>query len=364
MVHKRVMCDLAGDGMRGRTGRLCAVSLVVVASAVLASPVSAARHNFRWGDSTDPASVSGYVDTAGPVHVGVDVHPERLGGQRLPLQPPVAVPAPPRPDQLPTVEAPGSETVHLPDLAPAPAWGVYLDESIPDVALGDLLLSYVDGSDPYAGSRKAIRFGTTIWNRGKHSLEIVGAPRPTGDAGDPVRVQAQQCVRFAGPRVDGAERMCQAYEPVGSLLFHPQHGHFHIDGFAQYRLLRDRGGKPDTGPGGVVSRSEKVGFCMADTDWHGYLDTGWYRECRHTTPHFPVTARQGVSPGWGDSYGPALPGQHLVIDKVPDGVYWIAITVNPLEFKHLVNLRETTRTNNTSYRRVQISKNGNAVKAL
>lgn len=354
-------------------GRRSLGPLVAIAAfGLLVSPADAARHRFQWGDEDDPVSVRQDFEFGDVFrHAGtVAVRPRSSPAPIPEIGGPLIAPLPesPRPEQLPSVELGEGSGATLPDLAPVAAWGVYVDESIPDVVAGDEALSYTDGSDPYAGSKKAIRFGTTIRNVGRHSLEIVGVPRPTGDARDPVRVEAVQCVRFAGPRVEGAERACQASEPVGSLSFHAQHGHFHIDGFAQYRLLRDRAGRPDTRPAGVVSSSEKVGFCMGDTDDfrepHRAVDTGWYRECRHTAPHVPATLRQGISPGWGDSYRPELPGQHLVIEGVPDGVYWIAITVNPAEFAKIVRLQEVTRANNTSYRRVQLLQKGTAVKVL
>lgn len=336
--------------------------------------VAGPRHEVRSQDPTGSVTTAAWVqDDRGQLRQGHEVRvdprppsdePGRIPGIGL-------VPHPPEPDAyaVPQVEGPDAGAgTHLPDLVPLPAWGVYADSSVVGTTAADLILDTAQGRDPYAGGRKAIRFGTTIANIGRHSLEVVGVPTPTGDAADPARVAASQCVRFAGPRVAGGGRVCQEYKPVGSLVLHPQHGHFHIDGFAQYRLLKDRGGKPDTSPTGVVSRSEKVGFCMGDTDWLGQgrllADTGWYRECRHTTPHVPATFRQGVSPQWGDSYGSDLPGQHLVVDKVPDGVYWIAVTVNPGNSPGAVKLHETTLANNVSYRRIRLSKLGTWAEVL
>lgn len=290
------------------------------------------------------------------------------GGPTLRAAPPGVAPTPPRRVHVPSVQPPAEGAgQQLPDLVPLPAWGVYVDESIISIGATDIVQSEVRRTDPYAGSKRAIRFGTTIANRGRHALEIIGTPAPTRDPNEPVRVNAMQCVRFVGPRFEGSGRACQTYEPVGSLAFHPEHGHFHINRFAQYRLLRDAGGRPDRNA--IAGRSEKVGFCMGDTDWVGpaydvALDTGWYRECRHTTPHVPVTLRQGVSPNWGDSYGPALAGQHIVTEHVPDGVYWIEITLNPPEYQRVVRIRETSWANNRSYRRIRLFGAGRQVEML
>lgn len=356
-------------------GRDTFVSLFAVTGLLL--PISAGagpRHGVEHQDPTGSVGVAVWVqDDGGQVRQG---HEIRLApaapdgaGPRNPFG--GTLPVPPDADgyAMPGLEGPDlAPGMHLPDLVPLPAWDVYADSSVIATTVGDVVLDTVQGRDSFAGGQKAIRFGTTIANRGRHSLEVVGVPAPTGDREEPARVAASQCVRFAGPRVAGGARVCQEYKPVGALVLHAQHGHFHIDGFAEYRLLKDRGGKPDTSPAGVVARSEKVGFCMGDTDWLGskplLVDTGWYRECRHTAPHVPVTFRQGVSPQWGDSYGSGLVGQHLVVEKVPDGVYWIAITVNPGNSPGAVKLYETTLANNTSYRKVELSKNGTFAKSL
>lgn len=371
--------------MRGN--RIIAGALTLAALSVSGSSW-AARHEATTGDQLGVARATAWVDVRdGEAAAGhqLDVRPPASGepGGGPPAPPPtmftpfvqalveglIGAPADPDAWYIPPVEAPTVDAgPHLPDLVPLPAWAVYVDETNVATTAGDFAFATVTGEDPFAGSKKALRFGVTIANRGHHSLEVVGTPQPTGDQEDPVRVDARQCVRFAGARLAGGERTCVEYKPVGSLMFHVQHGHFHIDGFAQYRLLRDAGGRPDEGPGGLLTQSEKVGFCMGDTDWLGegalVVDSGWYRECRHTAPHVPVTLRQGVSPAWGDSYGPDLPGQHLVIEDLADGVYWIAVTVNPANVPGAVSLFETNRANNVSYRKVELLKGGTEVKVF
>jgi hypothetical protein len=350
--------------MGGRSIAGLVTLALLLPGAVMAGP----RHEARWSDPTGSAIAHAWVqEHEGEARLGHGAHVAPRRPQAAPPETPFGqiVPVPTDPDAyaVPSVEGPDlAAGQHLPDLVPLPAWDVYADSSVVGAVAGDYIVDTVQGRDPLGGGKKAIRFGTTIANRGRHSLEVVGLPSPTGDAADPVRVAASQCVRFAGPRLAGGARLCEQYRPVGSLVLHPQHGHFHIDGFAEYRLLKDRGGRPDLSPAGTVVRSEKVGFCMGDTDWLGagqpVLDTGWYRECRHTAPNVPVTFRQGVSPQWGDSYGSGLPGQHLIVEKVPDGVYWIAISVNPGVSPGAVKLFETTLANNTSFQKIRLSKNG------
>ena len=361
------------------TGYRAKALMVGVALAMLVPLTAAAgpRHEASVNDPSRTVTVTAWAqEDDGSVRNGHEIRivPPQQGDSGQP-QPPSGVPflnlipPPPQPGQyyVPTAEAPDlGPGQHLPDLVPLPAWDVYLDESNIGTTVGDFVLATAEGEDPFGGSQKAIRFGVTIANIGKHSLEVIGVPQPNPGGEDPARVAASQCVRFAGPRVAGSGRVCQEYQPVGSLSLHAQHGHFHIDGFAQYRLMRDKKGKPD--PKAVVAHSEKVGFCMGDTDWLGKgnlaVDHGWYRECRHTAPNVPVTFRQGVSPGWGDSYGSGLPGQHLVVEGLPDGIYWIAVTVNPTNVPDAVRIFETNMNNNTSYRRVELSKGGTVARTL
>ena len=278
--------------------------------------------------------------------------------------------APPRPALLPSaaplVEPPG-ELVgpHLPDLAPQVPFDIRVSGSDALAGVIDAWLNRLRGQDPAEASTRAIRFSTTIDNVGRHSLEIVGAPLAGGADGELVTVQAYQCVQFAGPRLAGAARSCVRYQPVGTLAYHPSHGHFHLDGFATYELRRDARGRPAFGPGSVLSRSTKVGFCLADTTWRGegrqQVDTSWYRECQHTTPHVPATVRQGISPRWADTYLSWLAGQHLPIAGVPDGIYWIGVTINPPGTG--LSLKETSVANNRAFRRIRLSEGGRKVSA-
>lgn len=346
--------------MRGtRYAGRAACGLLAVA---LVAGVAHARQDFSAQDPTGTVAVEGSAARAGDserVELRAAVRPD--------ASPPAVAPeqgdgeAPIGPPDL-------GAGAHLPDLAPIPAWGIYIDESVVGTSAGDYVLATAQGQDPFGGSRPAIRFGVTIANRGRHSLEMIGVPTPNTEAEEGARVEGYQCVRFAGPRVDGSGRVCQQYQPAGTMSLHAQHGHFHIDGFARYRLLRDVNGAPDRRAAGVVTTAEKVGFCMGDTTWMRAepmtVDTGWYRECRHTTPNVPVTFRQGVTPGWADTYGPDLPGQHLLLDKVVDGIYWIEVAINPPDPSRTVTIRETRLDNNVSYQRIRVSGNRTKVEAI
>lgn len=277
---------------------------------------------------------------------------------------PGALPRPPAPAEVIDPAAAASPP-HLPDLVALPAWDVYLDADDPADTFTDDLVAHVTRHD--VPTRAALRFGAAIVNRGAHSLELVALPRPAAP-GQPASAELSQCVQFAGPRVLGAPRLCTGTAPVGTARFHQLHGHVHLEGFLRYRLLRDRGGRPDTSAQGVVARGQKNAFCLRDNmyeDPQPRLDTGWYRDCRVTWPYAPASApRHGISPGWGNADGSGMPGQYLRVGKLADGLYWLEVTVNPPEIRAVAEVREANGANNTSYRRINVSRGGTVATAL
>jgi len=126
-----------------------------------------------------------------------------------------------------------------------------------------------------AGTRKLVRFRSESWNIG---------------AGD----------IFLG-------------NPVGNPLFHFHdcHGHYHFEGFADYRIL---------GPGGVVANGFKASFCLLDTFRHDpSADPDPLYNCNN----------QGIQAGWADVYGANLDCQWVDITDVSPGHYTLEIEVNP-----------------------------------
>lgn len=292
---------------------------------------------------------------------GVSVAGAAPGGVPLPLP---AAPRPPTQAELFDPAAPGPAP-HVPDLVVLPAWDVYLDSDDPAETMTDDLVAHVTAHDVPA--RAALRFGTVIMNRGPYSLELVAVPRPA-PPGQASVVELSQCVGFTGPRLLGAPRACTKILPVGVTRWHQLHGHVHLEGFLRYRLLRDLRGRPDTSPQGTVASGQKNAFCLRDSVYDDHvprLDTGWYRDCRATWPYVPASSpRQGVSPGWGNGDASGIPGQYLRVGKLTDGLYWLEVTVNAPEIRGMVDIREVTRANNTSYRKIRVSQGGTIATAL
>lgn len=102
--------------------------------------------------------------------------------------------------------------------------------------------------------------------------------------------------------------------PAGNPLFEYAlcHGHYHLYGFMSYRLL--------DGNGQALRSGFKTGFCLLDsTRWDPNASSSSKYDC----------SNQGIQKGWGDVYMSRLDGQWVVIDGVPDGLYYLEMTVNP-----------------------------------
>ncbi|BEL04511.1 hypothetical protein Q0Z83_027020 [Actinoplanes sichuanensis] len=210
----------------------------------------------------------------------------------------------------PTAARAAGGRVDLPDLVPLPSENI---SAVPD-----------DGVD-------LLRFSSTVANLGRGTMRIDGF-RSDMTA---TEMRAEQ-VLFR----DGAE---VSRRPAGTLVYDPEHFHWHFDYLARYQLVDARGT--------VVATSGKIGFCMADVhqidagnpafalpDYEGFTGCG---------TAVSRSVRETLDPGWGDEYGQIRPGQALDISGIANGTYQLRIEADP-EHK----LQEATRDNNISHRTV------------
>ena len=113
------------------------------------------------------------------------------------------------------------------------------------------------------------------------------------------------------------------HQKVGAdLIYHPQHNHFHFQGFAKYELLkRDSAGYYRT----TARTGSKTTFCI--------LDSVRVSTDGPTIRQFDTCGDkvQGMSAGWGDVYIASLFGQWIDLGSVmlPDGAYAIRSTADP-----------------------------------
>ena len=110
---------------------------------------------------------------------------------------------------------------------------------------------------------------------------------------------------------------------IGTFAFHPAHNHWHFGDFARYEL---RAIEPDGATGAVLRVTDKVSFCIIDTN-----------VINSTLPHFGMgfshscgqSARQGLRVGHGDTYANTLPDQFIDITGLPNGTYRIVSVADP-----------------------------------
>lgn len=129
-----------------------------------------------------------------------------------------------------------------------------------------------------AGYRRILRFDTVVMNSGDADLVV-------GDRSDPDNPYAE------------------------FFEFSPCHGHFHIEFFSEYQLLRlDRT---------IAAVGHKQGFCFTDSfKYDGGKSHGYNCEV------------QGITSGWADWYYKQLVGQWIDITGVPEGDYIVRVEIN------------------------------------
>ena len=165
-------------------------------------------------------------------------------------------------------------------------------------------------------TRKVLRFSNTAWNAGAGPLELHGTPDGTSTV-------TQRIFDDAGGYTDVA---------VGNdFTFHPGHNHFHFEDFAEYELWTKADYDAWIASGRSVGRAQRVGtkttFCVMDASrvqtLPGTPAAAAYSQCG--------TSVQGLSVGWGDTYGWSLPEQWIDLGGayLPNGTYVLRSIADP-----------------------------------
>jgi hypothetical protein len=169
-------------------------------------------------------------------------------------------------------------------------------------------------------THKVLRFSNTVWNAGEGRLEL-RAKTVSTSSGKKTRVN--QYV------YDGAGGFTSKY--VGDMVFHSSHNHFHFQDFARYELWTradyDNWVASNRAQGQAIKRGAKTTFCIMDTDLVQRLPN---------SPSNPVYSScspsvQGLSVGWGDTYGYYLADQWIDLgtSSLPDGQYVLRSVADP-----------------------------------
>lgn len=163
---------------------------------------------------------------------------------------------------------------------------------------------------------QVLRFSNTVWNAGEGPLEL------RGETVSSQRTKVYQRIYD--------EAGAYTEQLVGEFIFHPTHNHWHFENFAEYELWAKAEYDAWVANGRVSGQAQKRGskttFCMMDTTKVQSLpstpNTAVYNSCG--------LVLQGISVGWGDTYGYNLPEQwiDLGISKLPDGNYVLRSVVD------------------------------------
>jgi hypothetical protein len=205
----------------------------------------------------------------------------------------------------------------LPNLQPFPAYDLVL---LPDFA---------------GGTRLA--FSTLTWNSGAGPLEVIG-----GEIAAPNVQNIYQRIH----RDDGTFADVLA----GTFVFHEEHGHIHVEDYAEYVLEREGA------PGTSTRIGHKTSFCLLDTDRIDRHLPGAPKRAQFTTCN---DFRQGISVGWGDAYGYNLPGQSIDVTGLETGNYLLTIVSDPID-----QLLETDESDNSSTIRIHLDMEAMTVNGL
>jgi hypothetical protein len=250
-----------------------------------------------------------------------------------------------------TLAAAAPESIELPAGSPTlhqestpPEWELpdadnHLRSTLPEMTdSDDLLLPDLRTLPPYdlqieilPGGIRELRLSNTIWNSGLGALELEGEIEP---AARKTRV-TQNILSQSGASLEYL---------VGEFIWHSSHDHWHFGGFSIYELWSLT---PDGGLEAVIRSSDKISYCLIDTDVidrqnEAFSPRRRYYGCGRTL--------QGLSAGWGDTYKSHLDGQSISLLGVEDGRYALKSIANPDGI-----LLETNANNNAALHFLEIS---------
>ena len=203
--------------------------------------------------------------------------------------------------------------------------------------------------------RTLVKFPTAINNQGSGpGIGISGRPGvdpiPTGaPITSWLRADGGQVVLQPIYEFNGSSFVLSRYRESGSFTYHPGHSHFHYDGYNYYRLRQNNGGTPGpyvNRPDGTSIIGEKVGFCLINVGSSFIMENG---QNSTTLPGYNAAGQpgtgcgfiQGVHVGKYDQYGSGTSGQWLDVTGVPNGQYFLEITVDGEDV-----MQETNESNN------------------
>lgn len=186
------------------------------------------------------------------------------------------------------------------------------DMLLPDLRSEPIRELYIS-TDEETGE-KELRFSTTVSNVGEGPLDLSGAYDETTNT-----TVALQRIPHRADAV--SERI------AGYFIFHAEHDHWHFEDFTVLELYTyyEESGELHE----LLGSTDKLTFCIFD-----FAPVSPRVEHESPTSEYPgckTTEKQGISPGWEDTYDASLPGQELNIEDVPDGRYALRAVADPFD---------------------------------
>ena len=192
---------------------------------------------------------------------------------------------------------------------------------------------------PIFGGGTELVFSTLTTNAGLGPLHMVA-----GELTEPGHQSIYQRIHFS----DGTFKDTLA----GVFVLHEEHGHFHVEEYAEYRLEKE------FAPGASTRIGQKTSFCL--------LDTNRVDRKLANAPKRAVFTRcddfefgQGISVGWGDAYRSHLPGQSIDVSGLESGNYLLTMIADPND-----NILETDEGDNSSTIRIHLDMEAMTVDGL
>jgi Concanavalin A-like lectin/glucanases superfamily/Lysyl oxidase len=186
-----------------------------------------------------------------------------------------------------------------------------------------------DHTDVDAGSatvmHNVLRFSNTVWNTGPGPLEVRGSIDPVTKTGP----ATQRVYDDSGGFSDLS---------AGSFYYHPAHQHYHYDNWGRYELWTKAGYEAWLASGRTVGNpavGAKTTSCMMDEEFIRNVPHQPYPPVYESEGCFPDSngkMRQGISPGWGDTYDYFRFEQWIDLGpsgSLPDGEYVLRSVVDP-----------------------------------
>lgn len=209
------------------------------------------------------------------------------------------------------IQAGGDIDYALPDLVPLTSSGY--------------LRPYLDQTEQ--PGRNLLRFTTAVGNQGTAPAILYSGNTAQWQTPDGRQLVKQRLFTFNGTSFTQVDE-----RDAGKFIFHPTHGHFHLEDYARYRLL-DLNGNQVYRDDGTPAIGDKVGFCLVNiatsfTTTSGVSSTTLPGYNRAGQPSTSCGFVQGIHVGRADVYDAQYDGQWIDVTGVPNGSYQLEVTLD------------------------------------